>query len=186
LATGGKFSADAIHGDLRQRKRDQVIQGFRDKKCRILVATDVAARGLDIPHIEHVINYDLPQSPEDYIHRIGRTARAGAEGSALSFLSPGESGKWRAIQRLMHPGKEQPHTSSGGGGGGKPRSQDPTDPNAKYKPRRWKNGGKKFGQKFGKSSGGGHKPSQGGHKPSGQGHGGHSHGGPRRSHKESA
>jgi len=97
--------ADAIHGDLQQRKRDRVIQNFRDKKNRILVATDVAARGLDIPHIEHVINYDLPQVPEDYIHRIGRTARAGAEGCAVNFVSPSEAGKWKAIQRLINDGE---------------------------------------------------------------------------------
>src|SRR5690606_9287346 len=72
-------NADAVHGDLQQRKRERVIEAFRTKKSRILVATDIVARGLDIPHIEHVINYDLPQCPEDYIHRIGRTARNGAE-----------------------------------------------------------------------------------------------------------
>ena len=66
--------AAAIHGDLKQSKRTRLIREFRQEKHRILVATDVAARGLDIPHIEHVINYDLPQCPEDYIHRIGRTA----------------------------------------------------------------------------------------------------------------
>ena len=66
-----------------------------------MVATDVAARGLDIPHIEHVINYDLPQSPEDYIHRIGRTARAGARGSAISFVAPAEGGMWKEIVRLL-------------------------------------------------------------------------------------
>ena len=81
-------SAEAIHGDLKQSKRDRVIASFRKMKYRILVATDVAARGLDIPHIEHVINYDLPQCAEDYVHRIGRTARAGATGSALSFITP--------------------------------------------------------------------------------------------------
>ena len=97
--------SDAIHGDLHQRRRDRVIQGFRDKKYRILVATDVAARGLDIPHIEHVINYDMPQCPEDYIHRIGRTARAGAEGAAVNFLTNADNAKWGAIQRLMNPGK---------------------------------------------------------------------------------
>ncbi len=96
-------SADAIHGDLRQRQRDRVIQNFRDKRHRIMVATDVAARGLDIPHIEHVINYDLPQCPEDYIHRIGRTARAGAEGSAVCLISPADHIKWRAIHKLMNP-----------------------------------------------------------------------------------
>ena len=95
--------SDALHGDLRQGKRNRVIADFRKQNYRILVATDVAARGLDIPHIEHVINYDLPQCPEDYIHRIGRTARAGAEGEALSFISSADYGKWRAIERLMNP-----------------------------------------------------------------------------------
>jgi superfamily II DNA/RNA helicase len=95
--------ADAIHGDLRQNRRDKVISAFRNKKYRILVATDVAARGLDIPHIEHVINYDLPQCAEDYIHRIGRTARAGAEGNALNFVSPSDKSKWNAIERLLNP-----------------------------------------------------------------------------------
>jgi superfamily II DNA/RNA helicase len=99
-------SADAIHGDLKQNKRDRVIAAFRNKKYRILVATDVAARGLDIPHIEHVINYDLPQCAEDYVHRIGRTARAGATGSALSFITPGDRAKWNAIERLLNPGSK--------------------------------------------------------------------------------
>lgn len=98
-----KFSAEAIHGDLKQSARDRVIEGFRDKKYRILVATDIAARGLDIPHIEHVINFDLPQAPEDYIHRIGRTARAGAQGFAISFISPEDMLKWREIQRMLNP-----------------------------------------------------------------------------------
>ena len=106
--------ADAIHGDLQQRRRDRVIQGFRDKKYRILVATDVAARGLDIPHIEHVINYDLPQCPEDYIHRIGRTARAGAEGAAVNFVTPSDNAKWNAIHRLIH-GKPDPESRGGSG-----------------------------------------------------------------------
>jgi superfamily II DNA/RNA helicase len=100
-----KQDAEAIHGDLRQNKRERVIQAFRDCKFRILVATDIAARGLDIPHIEHVINYDLPQAPEDYIHRVGRTGRAGAEGSAVCFITPADALKWRAIQRLMNPGQ---------------------------------------------------------------------------------
>jgi superfamily II DNA/RNA helicase len=98
-----EHSAEAIHGDLRQSQRDRVIKAFRAQRYRILVATDVAARGLDIPHIEHVINYDLPQCPEDYIHRIGRTARAGAKGAALCFVSPEDGGKWRAVNRLLNP-----------------------------------------------------------------------------------
>lgn len=106
------FKACAIHGDLRQRRRDRVLQDFRQKRFRILVATDVAARGLDIPHIEHVINHDLPQVPEDYIHRIGRTARAGASGEALCLLSPADESKWRAIQRLIDPEKKQHHGKS--------------------------------------------------------------------------
>jgi superfamily II DNA/RNA helicase len=97
------LSADAIHGDLKQSQRDRVIKAFREKKHRIMVATDIAARGLDIPHIEHVINFDLPQMPEDFIHRIGRTARAGAMGSAISLISPDDAGKWREIRRLMDP-----------------------------------------------------------------------------------
>lgn len=96
-------SAAAIHGDLRQSKRERVIADFRKMKNRILVATDIAARGLDIPHIESVINYDLPQCPEDYIHRIGRTARAGASGIAVNLLTPKDAGLWKSIYKLMNP-----------------------------------------------------------------------------------
>lgn len=113
----GKHTAEAIHGNLRQNQRDNVINAFRNKQCRILVATDIAARGLDISHIEHVINYDLPQAPEDYIHRIGRTARAGAEGSAVNLIAPKDSSKWHAIQKLLNPGAKQaaaPKQSEGG------------------------------------------------------------------------
>ena len=98
---GSGHSADAIHGDLRQRNRERVIMAFRNQKHRILVATDVAARGLDIPHIEYVVNYDLPQSPEDYIHRIGRTGRNGASGIAVSFVTSGDGIKWRNICKLI-------------------------------------------------------------------------------------
>ncbi|MDC3085206.1 DEAD/DEAH box helicase [Candidatus Pelagibacter sp.] len=96
-------SADAIHGNLRQSKRERVINSFRNGKIRILIATDVAARGLDIPLIQHVINYDLPQVPEDYIHRIGRTGRAGKKGSALTFLTPSDRSMWNSISRLINP-----------------------------------------------------------------------------------
>jgi ATP-dependent RNA helicase DeaD len=105
--------ADTIHGDLHQRKRERVIQGFRDMKFRILVATDIAARGLDISHIEHVINYDLPQCPEDYIHRIGRTARNGSEGASVCLIAPEDNIKWKAIHRMLHPGEPTPHLPGG-------------------------------------------------------------------------
>lgn len=100
---GDGESAAPIHGNLNQNQRNRVIQAFREMKHRIMVATDVAARGLDIPHIEHVINYDLPQVAEDYIHRIGRTARNGAEGSAVCFLTPDDHDLWRDIQLLLNP-----------------------------------------------------------------------------------
>ena len=103
--------ADAIHGNLRQNKRDKVIKAFRNGHFRILVGTDVASRGLDIPAIKHVINFDLPQLPEDFIHRIGRTARAGAEGSALSFIGSDDRSKWNAIQRLVDPNFKQDKNS---------------------------------------------------------------------------
>lgn len=109
-------SAEAIHGDLRQGQRDRVIRDFRKNETRILVATDVAARGLDIPNLETVINFDLPQNPEDYIHRIGRTGRNGAEGEAICLIAPSDRAKWAAIDRLLNPGKarEKGERSEGG------------------------------------------------------------------------
>lgn len=89
--------ARAIHGDLRQGERDRVMTDFRSGKLEFLVATNVAARGLDIPDIEHVINYDVPQNAEEYIHRIGRTARAGKTGSAVTFVSEWELDDWDRI-----------------------------------------------------------------------------------------
>ncbi len=95
-----KFPADRIHGGLSQLQRNTAIREFRSSKNRILVATDMASRGLDILHIEHVINYDLPVVPEDYVHRIGRTARAGAKGEALSLLVPDDYIVWKKISQL--------------------------------------------------------------------------------------
>jgi ATP-dependent RNA helicase RhlB len=82
---GNDYHAAIISGDVPQRKREALLKEFQDGKCNILVATDVAARGLHIPEVSHVFNFDLPQLPEDYVHRIGRTARAGASGHAISF-----------------------------------------------------------------------------------------------------
>jgi superfamily II DNA/RNA helicase len=111
-----RFKVGAMHGDLRQSKRQRVLNDFRTRKVDILVATDIAARGIDIPHIELVINYELPQATEDYIHRIGRTARGGAEGSSLSFVAPFEQGKWRDILRLTNPEAAKEFASKRPGG----------------------------------------------------------------------
>jgi len=96
------YDAYSINGDLRQNVRTRVINNFRKMKFRILVATDVASRGIDIPHIEHVINYNLPENPDDYIHRIGRTARAGAKGETIIFITPSEKFKWNKIKKLLN------------------------------------------------------------------------------------
>jgi ATP-dependent RNA helicase RhlE len=95
------FAAAAIHGNKSQGQRERAIRDFREGKVRVLVATDVAARGIDIPGIRHVYNYELPNVPENYVHRIGRTARAGAEGNAVAFCAPDEMGELKDIQKAM-------------------------------------------------------------------------------------
>ena len=97
------IKANALNGDLRQSKRNKVMRGFKENQFKVLVATDIASRGLDVPHLKHVINYDLPQVAEDYIHRIGRTARAGANGEAICFVSPNEGHLWINIDMLVNP-----------------------------------------------------------------------------------
>lgn len=92
------IKSTALHGGLRQNKRSRIMDNFRDEKFRIMIATDIASRGIDVPHIEHVINYDLPQAPEDFVHRIGRTARAGSIGEAVSFVTPNDSKIWKSIE----------------------------------------------------------------------------------------
>lgn len=93
------FAAESFHGDLHQEDRTYTLDEFKDKKIRILFATDIAARGLDIQNIECVVNYDLPRSPTDYIHRIGRTARAGKEGLAISFISHEDQAHFKVIEK---------------------------------------------------------------------------------------
>lgn len=108
---GRGYSADGLHGDLKQSQRDNVMNKFRKGTIEILVATDVAARGIDVEEVDLVINYDLPQDEEYYVHRIGRTARAGREGMAFSFVSGREIQKLKAIQRYTKtniPRKELP------------------------------------------------------------------------------
>ncbi len=96
------FRAAAIHGNKSQNARQQALEAFRRKQVTVLVATDVAARGIDIDGVTHVINYDMPVEPESYVHRIGRTGRAGAEGIAISFCTADERGELRAIEQLIN------------------------------------------------------------------------------------
>ncbi|MCH3951088.1 MAG: DEAD/DEAH box helicase [Acidaminococcus sp.] len=100
LATRG-YEAEGLHGDLSQSQRDRVMKKFRHNEVDILVATDVAARGLDIDNITHVVNFDVPQDPESYVHRIGRTGRAGNTGVSLTFITPREFRQLKLIERTI-------------------------------------------------------------------------------------
>ncbi len=97
---GRGYMAEALHGDLTQAARETVLRRFRNGQISILVATDVVARGVDIPHVSHVINYDIPFDPEDYVHRIGRTGRAGRKGVALSLITPKEERQLFSIEKF--------------------------------------------------------------------------------------
>ena len=115
-------SAAALHGDMNQRERNRTLVNLRRGQVRILVATDVAARGIDVPGISHVINFDLPKAAEDYVHRIGRTGRAGSSGTAVSFASSRDAGNLQKIER--YTGQSIPaHTVAGLEPKFKPRSQ---------------------------------------------------------------
>jgi ATP-dependent RNA helicase RhlE len=100
LAQDG-ITTDALHGNKSQNARTRALAGFKAGDVRVLVATDIAARGLDIDMLPHVVNYELPNVPEDYVHRIGRTGRAGLEGEALSLVGPDERDELRAIERML-------------------------------------------------------------------------------------
>jgi superfamily II DNA/RNA helicase len=128
LADAG-FESAALHGDLPQGARNRTIRALREKRVRVLVATDVAARGIDIPGITHVFNYDLPKFAEDYVHRIGRTGRAGRSGTAVSLVHYAEMGALKRIERFVRaplpvnvvagfePRKAPPKGGFGGGRG---------------------------------------------------------------------
>ena len=101
LLAGWGFNASSIHGNKSQNQRDRTLNEFREGKLMVLVATDVAARGLDIPTVRHVYNYDLPNVAENYVHRIGRTARAGEKGTAVAFCAPAEMPELLAIEKML-------------------------------------------------------------------------------------
>jgi ATP-dependent RNA helicase RhlE len=99
--TKNKVSADRIHGDRSQAQRTRALDDFKRGKYRVLVATDIAARGIDIVELGHVVNFDVPAVPEDYIHRVGRTARAEAKGDAITFVAPDEEPLFRQIEKVL-------------------------------------------------------------------------------------
>jgi ATP-dependent RNA helicase RhlE len=163
------FAAASIHGNKSQGQRDRAIEAFKAGKVRVLVATDVAARGIDIPGVRHVYNYDLPNVAENYVHRIGRTARAGADGSAVALVAPDEMIELQDIEKAMKetipvasgrrwevaPGqKKRPNGGTGGGRRGSGGGNRNAAPRAGGKP-------------------GGSKP-QGNRRPGGGGGGGRS------------
>lgn len=150
------ISAAAIHGNKSQGARTSALAGFKDGSVRVLVATDIAARGLDIPLLPHVVNFELPNVPEDYVHRIGRTGRAGASGEALSLVDIDEYEFLDGIQFLINeslpsekiegfepsnrPGDNPPPTGGGGGrkprGGGRPKAPGAKEDRRHSKPKR--------------------------------------------------
>jgi len=173
------ITAEAIHGNKSQGARERAMKGFRDGSVRVLVATDIAARGIDVDEVSHVFNYDLPNVPESYVHRIGRTARAGREGWAVSLCDPEQRAWLRDIEKTIgkpvavvtdHPYHSDAAQNSTarppvlGGGGGRGR------------------GGHGGGQRSGQGKGGGRGPSGGGHRggPGGAGGRGRPGGGSRR------
>ncbi|WP_175681392.1 DEAD/DEAH box helicase [Burkholderia cenocepacia] len=194
LADAG-FESAALHGDLPQGARNRTIRALRERRVRVLVATDVAARGIDIPGITHVFNYDLPKFAEDYVHRIGRTGRAGRSGIAVSLVHHAEQGALKRIERFVRSPlpvnviegfepRKSPPRNGGTGGRGRPGGG---------------NGGRRFGGKPGGGHGGngnGNGRSYGGNgggwsgKPGGSRDGGprrdgQRSGGPRRSNSAS-
>ena len=164
LADAG-FETAALHGDLPQGARNRTIRALRERRVRVLVATDVAARGIDIPGITHVFNYDLPKFAEDYVHRIGRTGRAGRSGIAVSLVHHAEQGALKRIERFVRsplpvnvvegfePRKAPPSNSRGGFGRGRPGG----------------NGGRRFGGSGKPAGGNGGRSSGWSGKPAGDG-----------------
>lgn len=100
------FSSDLIHGGLSQGQRNRVVREFREGDIRIMVATDLLARGLDVPHVDHVINFDLPFQAEDFLHRIGRTARAGRQGQAITFVTPSDKKMYLKVKQYLQGAEE--------------------------------------------------------------------------------
>ncbi len=149
------YATAAVHGNKSQGQRERAIAAFKAGDVKVLVATDVAARGLDIPDVKHVYNYDLPNVPDAYVHRIGRTARAGKDGAAIAFCAPDEMDEFRAIQKVI--GQQIPVASG--------RPWQPVEEEAK--PARGKGpgrGGNRGGNRGGPQGGMGAKPGGNGNR----------------------
>ena len=101
------FSSDFVHGDMNSGHRTRILREFREGQLQVLVTTDLLARGLDIPDLKHVINFDLPYKAEDFLHRIGRTARAGGEGTAITFITAGDGRAYRKIKSYLVNAREE-------------------------------------------------------------------------------
>lgn len=153
------FPVEAIHSDLEQAQREEVLRAFTSRRLPMLVATDILSRGIDIDHIDLVINYDVPNDGEDYVHRIGRTARAETDGTAYTFVSEKEQNKFASIEALL--GKPVP----------KAELPEQLGAGPAYSPRQRRSGGGGGGGH--RSGGGGHRP--GGNRPHGGGGGGGGH-----------
>jgi superfamily II DNA/RNA helicase len=168
------FESAALHGDLPQGARNRTIRALRERKVRVLVATDVAARGIDIPGITHVFNYDLPKFAEDYVHRIGRTGRAGRTGTAISLVHHAEQGALKRIERFVRVplnvsvivGFEPRRSASSGGGGGRPGFGGRGRPGGGAGAG---GAGRRFGSGNGAGNGGSAKPGGWGNKPASAG-----------------
>ncbi|AIO41421.1 DEAD/DEAH box helicase [Burkholderia sp. AU19243] len=192
LADAG-FQSAALHGDLPQGARNRTIRALRERRVRVLVATDVAARGIDIPGITHVFNYDLPKFAEDYVHRIGRTGRAGRSGTAVSLVHHAEQGALKRIERFVRsplpvnviegfePRKAPPRNERAGGrgrpGGGNGGRRFGGKPGGGY--------GGNSGRSYGSGNGGGWSGKPGGSRDGGPRRDGQRSSGPRRSNSAS-
>ncbi|AZQ51562.1 DEAD/DEAH box helicase [Burkholderia cenocepacia] len=197
LADAG-FESAALHGDLPQGARNRTIRALRERRVRVLVATDVAARGIDIPGITHVFNYDLPKFAEDYVHRIGRTGRAGRSGTAVSLVHHAEQGALKRIERFVRsplpvnvvegfePRKSPPRNGGTGGrgrpGGGNGGRRFGGKPGGGYA---GNGGGNGNGRSYGGGNGGGWSGKPGGSRDGGPRRDGQRSGGPRRGNSAS-
>jgi len=167
------LAAEAIHGNKSQPQRERVLAAFRDGKLRTLIATDIAARGIDVDGVSHVFNYDLPNIPESYVHRIGRTARAGADGIAISFCDHDEAPFLRDIERLIRMSIPSTNRRTGGRPNPVPQQAEGRHGGRHHGHQQRGNGGGQGGG-FGRNGNNGHRSRNGGNghqgRPSQNGH----------------